>query len=159
MSETGDLADKPPETPVRRRRFLRSFAVGVSIQILILGGFSWLIFVSIPKAMERAAITELARLGIQSVELSVAAIESEQVIVEAIQIGADGDLALSRLKVLFDWRDLLAGRIERMTLDGLLFRLEHQGDRLTFGALDPLFRGMQDGASAEVDYEPERWPV
>lgn len=149
-----ERAGKPDNKGVKR-----SVLVGFGVQAMLLGLGGWLIFSFVPKVLERAAVTELARLGVPSVELRVVAIETEQLVVEAIQIGAEGDLELSRLRILFDWHDLITGRIDEVTLDGLRFRLRHEGDRITFGALDPLFRVMQDGAAEDVEYAPERWPV
>lgn len=159
-AQSSEKAPQKENRKSRRARSLRQeFLLSFAIQGSVIGAIAYLLLIAVNPAIERAAITELQRLGITSVDLKVVAVDTEQLVVQTIQIGRERDLELSTLNVRFEWTDLLAGKIDRILLDGLRFRVLHEGDRISFGALDPLFRIMQEGASRDVDYRPERWPV
>jgi hypothetical protein len=91
--------------------------------------------------LNHLASSQLQKLGLDHIAFDVSEISLRQVVVSGIEIGSDKSLEIPELKASFLWSDLISGRVEQVNFSDVRVRVQVVGDRLSFGALDPLLVG------------------
>jgi hypothetical protein len=117
----------------------------VLVAALATGGIVWR-----TELAEAAAHRWLAQQGFGRARLEVTALTLERVEVRGLDLGDDGPSAKS-LTVMYQPRQVLAGRVERIDLDGLRLELDLGSDR-PLGWLQDLLAG--DTGEAEAATPP-----
>ncbi len=157
-----EIKPDPVKPSGKRKNGLARGLTVLFVVLLVLGFGAWF---AAPTVLERLAVDQLNRLGVQQVSLDVSEVTLEKIVVRGLEIGDDGQMKLSNLRAEFSWQDLLSQRMNRITLVGLRMRLKRDGGQLSFGALDPLFLdrdGAESGEQSEDVVNPAtstRWPI
>ena len=97
-------------------RFLVGF--GLFLLTLLAGAVAALYVFRVPLA-QRALTQSLSHAGFDAPSLNVAALDLNTLRIEALSLGAPADdsgLSLDLVEVTYDWRDLLKGRVQSITI-------------------------------------------
>lgn len=122
------------------RRLLPVLAAGLAVALLLLAGAAWLV---LPRLVETGVRRWARAQGWQEVSLAVTEVAPWRLVIEDLRLGAD--LSVPRLELVSGPRRLLAGRAERVVLEGarVAGRYGPEGVQV---ALPP---GADDGTPAE----------
>lgn len=116
---------------------------------LVLAGLSVLLLVAyvavLPGFVEARAVAALQDLGLPDVRLQVRRLSPSGADLARISAGDDGRLRIDHVRVDYDWRELLRGRINLVEVLGLEFEARLDDGELDLGPLDALSGGDDGG--------------
>lgn len=106
-------------------------------------------------AKRRAAVGEglrrgAAALGIAPLSLVVADASPQRIVLRDVRVGEPPDLEIARATLRFHPRELAAGRLIAVDLEGVTLRARLGEEGLTLGALDPLLEGEGSGTASPL---------
>lgn len=120
-----------------RRRVRFALAIGLATAIVAVAGL--VVFrISIVEAL---VTTAMRAKGIPAPRLSVVELDWGRGRIDDIRLGQAGEMTVRSLRLDFSLSGLLAGRLERVSVDGLTVILNLTGDDPPLGSLQPLLSG------------------
>ena len=95
-----------------------------------------------------AARVVLARMGAPAPALTVERLGLHEAVASGFRLGQEGRLSADRIAVRYAPRDVLAGRVEEVTVENLRVALDATASGVSFGDLDPFLRGLESKGGA-----------
>jgi len=129
---------------VTRRAKIVGFASALAIAAF---GVALLFRAPLLESVLRAA---LAARGVPSVEIDVESFGLREIVLADLALGAQGEARAKSIVVAYHPRDLLAGRLEALDIDGLTLALDLSGAGPPLGSLQSLVAASDDGAATHA---------
>ena len=134
----------------------RRLATSLLVILVLLGVAAvGLVVVRVP-LLQAVLLRVAASAGVPAPGLTVEAVGLTQVEIRDLRLGADEEVTARALTVAFTPEDLIDGRIEGVTADGLTLHLDLTGDGPLLGSLQPLLGA---GAKGEPAAPPPLPPL